>query len=370
MADLVEAAMRAGAFGLSSGLIYVPGTYARTDELTALAKVAARHGGVYASHIRNENDAVLEALDEALTIARDAEVAVHIAHVKCSGWPNHGRAGGVLARLGAARAGGLRVTADQYAYDASSTGIDVWFPDVELAAGREALGRRLASDAAFRDRVREALFRKMDQTGFGDFAFGRIANAKGNEDLNGLPMDAAAAKRFGSSDRHAQAELAMDLFAAAAPSRVDMVFHSMAERDVERFLAVDWIAVASDASIRAEQSVARPHPRGAGNTVRVLGRYVRERGVLDLPTAIRKLTSVPARIFGLEDRGELRVGAFADVVVFDAAQVADQATYTEPLRPPVGIAWVLVNGSLVVDHGTMTGVRTGMVLRRGPRKPA
>jgi len=363
MQELVAAAMRDGAFGMSTGLIYVPGTYAATDELIALAKVVGAHGGLYASHMRNENDQVLDAIAETLRIGEQAGVPVQISHVKCTGKPNHGRAEQVLAAVQAARRNGQRVGVDQYAYDASSTGLDVLFPADELAVDRDAFGQRLRDDAPYRATIHTALLRKMDQVGFGDFRFARIATAKGNEDLNGLLLPAAARQRLGRDDRDAQAELAMDLFAAAAPARVGMVYHTMAEADVERFLREDWIAIASDAGLRGDGGVDKPHPRGAGNNPRVLGRYVRERGVLPLEVAIHKMTQVPARAFGLVDRGELRVGAFADLVVFDPATVADRATYDEPMQPPVGIRAVFVNGQLAVDRGQFTGVRAGAVLR-------
>jgi N-acyl-D-amino-acid deacylase len=355
--------MRDGACGLSTGLIYVPGIYAATDELIALAKVVGKHGGVYASHMRNENDQVLDAIAETLRIGAEAGVPVQISHVKCTGKGNHGRAEEVLAAIQAARAKGQRIGVDQYAYDASSTGLDVLFPADELAVDREAFGVRLRADVAYRATIHQALLAKMDQVGFGDFRYARIATAKGNEDLNGLLLPEAAKKRLGRDDRDAQAELAMDLFAAAAPARVSMVYHSMHEADVERFLREDWIAVASDAGLRGEGGVDKPHPRGAGNNPRVLGRYVRERGVLPLATAIHKMTQVPARAFGLADRGELRVGAFADLVVFDPATIADRATYEDPMRPPEGIRAVFVNGQLAVDRGQVTGVRAGAVLR-------
>lgn len=363
MQELVAAAMREGAFGMSTGLIYVPGTYAATDELIALAKVVGAHGGLYASHIRNENDQVLDAIAEALRIGREAEVPVQISHVKCTGKPNHGRAEQVLAAVQAARHQGQRVGVDQYAYDASSTGLDVLFPADELAVDREAFGRRLRDDATYRATIHGALLRKMDQVGFGDFRFARIATAKGNEDLNGLLLPQAAERRLGRNDRDAQAELAMDLFAAAAPARVGMIYHTLAEADVERFLREDWIAVASDARLLGGDGIDKPHPRGAGNNPRVLGRYVRERAVLPLEVAIHKMTQVPARAFGLVDRGELRVGAWADLVVFDPATVADRATYDDPTQPPVGIRAVFVNGQLAVDRGQFTGVRAGAVLR-------
>ncbi len=364
MSDLIDVGMREGAFGMSTGLIYVPGIYADIAEITTMAKVVGKHGGIYASHMRAEGDEVLTAIQEALTIGNDAGVPIEISHVKCTGKPNHGRAEEVLAALQAARARGQRVHVDQYAYDASSTGLDVLFPADQLEVGREQFAARLRSDASFRATIHSALLQKMDTVGFGDFRYARIAAAKGNEELNGLLLPEAAKKRTGKDDRSAQAELAMDLFTAAAPARVSMIYHSMSEADVERFLREDWIAVASDAGIRAEAGPDRPHPRGSGNNVRVLGRYVRERGVLDLPTAIHKMTTVPARAFHIVDRGELRVGAFADIVVFDAATVGDRATWSEPLQHPVGVRAVFVNGQLAVDRGQVTGVRAGRVLRR------
>lgn len=362
MQDLVEAGMREGAFGVSTGLIYVPGTYADTAEITALARVAARYGGIYATHMRNENDRVLEAIAEALQIGRDAGIAVHVSHVKCSGRPNWGRAVAVLAALEAARAGGQRVSADQYVYDASSTGLDVLFPASELAVGREAFAARLRDDAGFRATMREALFRTMDRAGFGDLRYARIANAPGNEELAGATIAEAAERRLGRSDRDAQAELAMDLFAAAGAQRVAMVYHAMAEQDVATFVAVPWIAVAADAGLRVP-SASKPHPRGSGNNARVLGRYVRELRALDLATAVRKMSALPAQVFGIEGRGEIRLGAFADLVVFDPATVADRATYDEPLLPPAGMPFVIVNGVLAVDRGEPTGSRAGSVLR-------
>jgi len=368
MSALVDAGLRAGAFGMSTGLIYVPGIYAATDELVALAKVVAPYGGVYASHIRSENDAVLDAIAEAIAIGERAGVAVEISHVKCTGKPNHGRAGQVIAAVQAARARGLKVHVDQYAYDASSTGLDVLFPADQLDVGRDGFAKRLREDAAYRATIHAALLAKMGQVGFGDFGYVRIAAAKGNEDLNGMLLPAAARKRLGRDDRDAQADMAIDLLVAAAPARVSMIYHSLGEDDVRRFLREDWIAIASDAGIRAEAGAERPHPRGSGNNPRVLGRYVRDEGVLDLPTAIRKMTSVPATAFGIVDRGVVRVGAFADLVVFDPATIADTATWTEPLGKPVGVRAVFVNGQLAVDGTQTTGIRAGRVLRHGDRR--
>jgi N-acyl-D-amino-acid deacylase len=365
MQDLVEAGMQAGAFGVSTGLIYVPGIYADLDELATLATVAGRNGGLYVSHMRHEGDRILDGIDEALEIGRRAGTPVHISHIKCSGNKNHGRAEQVLQRLAAARAQGIRVSADQYAYDASSTGIDVLFPADELSVGRGEFAKRLREDKDYRASMHAALLRTMDDVGTGDFGYARIASAKGNEDLNGMLLPAAAKKKLGRDDRDAQADIAIELLCAAAPSRVGMVYHKMAEPDVERFMSQDWIAVASDAGLRPDNSPSRPHPRGSGNNPRVLGRYVRERKVVDLPTAIAKMTVVPAQILGLTDRGRLTVGQAADLVVFDPAAVTDRATYAEPTERPEGIRLVLVNGQIAVVGSELTGVRAGRVLRRG-----
>lgn len=362
MGELVATAMRDGAFGVSTGLIYVPGTYARTDEITALARVAGRFGGLYASHIRNENNDILDAVAEALRIGHEAKVTVEISHVKNTGKPNWGRSSEVLALLTKARAAGQRVHADQYAYDASSTGLDVLFPSDALAIGRKQFGEQLAADPAFRAQMRAALRQTMVKVGFGDFRYARIAHAPGNADLDGSTIAEAALRRRGSDDPDAQAELAMDLYAKAGEQRVSMIYHTIGEADVVAYLQQDWIAIASDAGVRPLDGDGKPHPRGAGNTVRVLGRYVREQKVLSLPTAIRKLTSVPAAAFGIRDRGVLQPGAFADVVAFDPQTVGDRATFAEPLLPPVGMRWVLVNGTVVVDGERVTGARPGRVL--------
>ncbi len=369
MRELVAAGMRAGAYGVSTGLIYVPGTYAQREELADLAGIAGRYGGLYASHMRFEGDQIQDAIAEVLYIGEHGNLPVHISHLKCTGKQNQGRASEVLSTLQAARARGVRISADQYAYDASSTGLDVLFPSEALAIGREQFGKQLQEDPKFRQAMHAALLAKMVAMGFGDFRYARIASAKGHEPLNGLLIPEAAQQQLERDDRDAQAELVMQLFAAAAPARVTMVYHTMGEADVERFLAEDWIAVASDAGIHAETGIEKPHPRGYGNNPRVLGRYVRDRGTTDLPTAIRKMSSLPAELFGLTDRGELRVAAFADLVVFDPATIADEATYAAPLQPPIGIAYVFVNGRLAVLRGTPTGVRAGVVLRHAPKEP-
>jgi N-acyl-D-amino-acid deacylase len=311
---------------------------------------------------------VLDAIAEALRIGEQAGVPVQISHVKCTGKPNHGRAEQVLAAVQAARRNGQRVGVDQYAYDASSTGLDVLFPADELAVDREAFGRRLRDDAAYRATIHAALLRKMDQVGFGDFRFARIATAKGNEDLNGLLLpEAAEAARPRRPRRAGGTGDGPVRRGGAGPRRDDLPHAGGGRRRTLPARGLDRGRQRRAAARRRRRRQAAP-ARGLGNNPRVLGRYVRERGVLPLEVAIHKMTQVPARAFGLADRGELRVGAFADLVVFDPATIADRATYDEPMRPPEGIRAVFVNGQLAVDRGQFTGVRAGAVLRhQSPR---
>jgi N-acyl-D-amino-acid deacylase len=367
MRGLLRAALEAGALGMSTGLIYVPGTYADTDELAALAEELAAAGAIYASHLRNENARVLDAIDEALQIAKRTGVAVHLSHLKVSGKGNWGRARAIVDLLRDARVAGLRVSGDQYAYTAASTSIDVLFPAAELAIGGRAFAARLAGDPEFRARMRTALDATMQQAGFGDLSYCRIAHAPGNADLDGLTLPEAAGRRSGRSDADAQAELALELVVAARGRRITMIYHTIDDGDVETLMREPWIAIAADAGITSRTDAGKPHPRAAGNNPRVLARYVREKGVLDLPLAIHKMTGLPAASFGLEDRGAIRAGAFADLTIFDADTVVDRATFAEPLLAPQGIRWVIVNGTPVVADGAPTGARPGSILRRTAR---
>jgi N-acyl-D-amino-acid deacylase len=362
MCDLVRAGMKAGAFGLSTGLIYVPGSYARAEELTELCKAVHELGGLYVSHMRSEEQEVLAAIDEALAIGKGSGCPVHISHLKASGKPQWGWSERILAHLRDARSSGQAVTADQYAYTASSTSLDILFPDAELQVGKKEFAKKLADDAAYREEMREALAATMRRAGFGDLSYAQIATAPAHPELAGKTLKDAAKAFFGKDDAQAQADAAIKVCADAEGKRVSMVYHKMCEDDVARFLAEPWIAVASDSGIRSEGS-GKPHPRGSGNNVRVLGRYVREKKVLPLEVAVQKMTSVPARAFGIEGRGELKPGAFADVVVLDPATVADRATYDDPLAQPVGITFVVVNGKVVVEQGRQNEELPGRVLR-------
>lgn len=362
----VDEAMRAGAFGLSTGLIYVPGTYAKTDELVELAKVVAQHGGLYASHMRDEGSGVLASIDEALRIGQQADCQVHLSHLKASGKVVWGKGPEIVAAIAKARARGQRVTGDQYVYTASSTGLDVLFDSDALSVGRKAFAERLRADATFRAATVRSVLAAAARVGFDDLAFAQVASAPEHPECNGMRLPEVAKLMLGKDDAPAQAEVACTLFADAAPARVSMIYHKMCEPDVEAILAADFVSIAADAGIRDPAGESRPHPRGSGNNPRVLGKYVRERKVVALSEAVRKMTSLPATIFGLAGRGRIEVGACADLVLFDAAAVQDRADYGAPPTPPAGIPYVAVNGVLVIDQGTSTKARPGQVLRRAP----
>lgn len=362
MVALLARGLNDGAFGMSTGLIYVPGTYAKTDELVTLSRIVQRHGGVYASHMRDESDKVLIAIEEALKIGRQAGVRVHLSHLKSAGKNNWGGGKRIIARLAEARASGVRVTGDQYAYTASSTSLDVLFPARELQIMRAPFAKKLATDDAFRKRMHAALLETMDASGFGDFGYCQIAYAPNNAALSGKTLKQAAKVRLGRDDRDSQARVAIDLFIESKGRRISMVYHKMCEEDVETIMRAPFVAVACDAGIRV-RSMARPHPRGSGNNARVLSRYVRDRKVIPLELAVRKMSSLPAEVFSIEGRGSIKVGAWADCVLFDPEKVRDRATYEDPFESPDGIPWVIVNGRVAVANGKPNGTRAGQVLR-------
>ena len=368
----VDAAMGSGAIGLSSGLIYAPGMHADAEELRAVATAAARHGGLYATHMRNEADGLFQALDEAVSTIRAAADAgadgarLQVSHLKCASRTVHGRAGEAVGVLAAARSDGLDIGADQYPYTAAATTLTTVLPPALLGLGMEACVAAL-SDPDVRGRVKAEIERGI--SGWEDigrdpgWAGIRISYAASHPDWSGRSV-ADLADEIGADP----ADLAFD---ALVDDRLDVsiVIDCMTPADVEAILGVPWIAVCTDASSRRPGhpvlDAGRPHPRTYGTTARVLGTYVRERGTLALETAVEKLTSVPAAQVGLRDRGVLREGAYADLVVFDPATVADVATYEEPARHPVGIEHVVVNGRLAVTDGAETAERPGRLLRRG-----
>jgi dihydroorotase/N-acyl-D-amino-acid deacylase len=358
----VETAMKEGAFGLSTGLKYLPGTFAKTDEVVALAKVAARHGGIYTSHLRDEGSELLPAVTEAIQIGREAGLTVVLTHHKVVGKPSWGASVKTLALVDAARARGQNVLMDQYPYTASSTGISVLIPSWALAGGAEDFKRRTA-DPADRARMKaEIAHLILTDRGAGDLSRIQFAGVKWKPDLVGRTLRDWCAERGMEPVADNGAELVIEAQLAGGAS---CIFHAIAEEDVERIMRHPQTMIASDGRLSEPNDAEQPHPRCYGTFPRVLGHYVREKHTLTLEDAIRKMTQLPARTLGLKDRGEVREGFAADLVVFDPATVRDTATFTAPHQYPVGITHVLVNGVVTVDGGKFTRARGGKVLR-GP----
>jgi N-acyl-D-amino-acid deacylase len=360
MESIVEQAMKDGAVGLSTGLIYVPGTYAKTDEVVALARVAAKYQGLYATHMRNEGDKVADAIRESIQIGEQAGLPVDISHFKISNKKLWGQSPMTLGLVREARARGLSVTVDQYAYTASSTSLDSRLPAWLRAGGLDESKKRLA-DQATRDRVFKEMKDTLKKSGFKDYSYAVVASYRPDKSFNGKSIAEITKQVKNKSDVTSQIEQILEMFEAGGAS---MVYHSMDEDDVKRIMQEPFTMIASDAGVRQlDDSV--PHPRGYGNNARVLGRYVRELKLISLEDAIRKMTSLPAQTFGFRDRGLIREGLAADLVIFDENTIIDQATFDKPHQFPLGISYVIVNGTPVLENNQMTSARSGVALR-GP----
>jgi N-acyl-D-amino-acid deacylase len=361
MRDLVDRAMRDGAVGLSTGLIYTPGVYATTEEIIELAKVAARYDGIYATHQRNEGTGILGSLDEIIRIAREAGIRAEVSHLKLAGEKAWGRAEQVLAHIEQARTEGLDLTQDQYAYTASSTGISQLIPDEAFDGGRSKFVERL-NDPAAKTKIVEAMRKKIHERGRDDYAYAVIASYRHDPSLNGMNLVEATKARRGSTSLDEQIEMILEIQRNGGASGV---FHGMDETDLQTFMRHPNTMIACDSGLR-KLGEGMPHPRGYGNNARVLSRYVRELKVLRLEDAIRKMTSLPATTFRFEGRGLLREGNWADIVVFDPDKVRDVATYNDPHHYAQGFTYVLVNGVPVIRENQLTGARPGRVLRHKP----
>lgn len=366
MRELVAGAMRQGAMGLSSGLIYAPATYATTQEIVELARAASAHGGGYASHIRSEGVRLVEAVEEAIAIGEQAGTWVLVHHLKASGKANWGKMPLAVATIEAARARGVDVMADQYPYAASGTGLDNIIPTWAHAGGTDSLLARLRDPA-----VRQRLEREIAPDGREEL-IGESSGGPTGVMLAGFRTDSLKkyAGMFLSDVARQRNQRAIDaLFdlLVADSAATGAIYFSMSEADIELAMRQPWVMVGGDAGARALDSAAaaeHPHPRAYGTFPRVLCRYVRERGVITLPDAIRKFTALPAARVGLGDRGVLKAGMKADVTIFDPATVCDRATFAEPVQAATGIRHVLVNGVAVLRDGAVTGARPGRALRR------
>jgi N-acyl-D-amino-acid deacylase len=361
MKEIVRQAMRDGAWGMSTGLYYVPGSFTPTDEVVELAKVAGEMGGIHISHMRDETAKVRDSVRETIRIGEEGHLPTQVTHNKVLGQPNWGASVDTLKLIDDARARGVDVTSDQYPYTASSTSVTAaLMPAWSLEGGRKEMLKRL-EDSASRQKILEVMVH-------------RIRNERGGGDprniqISSTDFDASlAGKNLSDITRAAGKEPTPENAAAVALSLIEKgsvggIFHAMSEADVERILRHPATMIASDGEIPIFGK-SSPHPRSYGTFARVLGRYVREKKVITLEEAIRKMTSMPARRVGIRDRGMLQPGFKADVVIFDPATVVDRATFEKPHQYAEGFSYVVVNGVLVIDDGKMTGERPGAVLRR------
>jgi N-acyl-D-amino-acid deacylase len=359
--------MEEGALGVGSSLIYAPAFYAKTDELIELCKVAAAYGGMYISHMRSEGARLLEAVDELIAIAREAGLPAEIYHLKAAGKPNWQKLGAVIEKVDAARAQGLKITADMYTYTAGATGLSATMPPWVQEGGHRAWVARL-KDPAIRARVLREMQTPTDEwenffVGAGPENILLVGfKSEALKPLTGKTL-AEVAKMRGREP----AETVLDLV-IEDDSRVEAVYFLMTEENVRRQVQLPWVSFGSDAESLAPEGVflkSNPHPRAYGNFARLLGRYVHDEKLISLAEAIRRLTSLPASNLKLRERGRLKAGYFADVLVFDPARIRDHATFDKPHQYATGVLHVFVNGTQVLRAGEHTGATPGRVVR-GP----
>ena len=370
---IVETAMKGGALGISTALIYPPASYSKTEQLIELAKVASRYGGVYASHIRGEGEELVQSVEEAIKIGEKGGVPVEIYHLKAAFQPGWGKL--MLAageRIEAARGRGVDVAADMYVYTAGGTGLDSVIPSWAFDGGRAKLIERL-KDPAIRARLKNEIrtgspgwWNIVEAAGSWDNIVLVSAQNEANKKFEGKNLTQIA-KEWNKEP----ADAAFDLVEQGSGDRVSALYYMMSEGDIETAMKYPWISFGSDAAATPEfvdpNTKGMGHPRGYGNFPRVIAKYVRERKVISLPEAIRKMTSWPATRLRIASRGLIKEGMWADVVIFDYDKIQDEATYEYPYKTPTGINYVLVNGLVVIENGKHTGAKPGMVIY-GPGK--
>ena len=357
MRNIVDKAMRDGAVGLSTGLIYIPGTYTKTPEIVELAKVVAKYDGVYATHMRDEGDSVVYAINEALTVGREARLPVEISHFKLSGQQNWGRSKETIPMITAARKEGIEVTIDQYPYTASSTSISTLIPDEILADGQDSINLRL-DNPAIRKYVIHSMLERLKKRKLKHFSYAVVAYYQFDTTLNGKSIEQINLLKGNKHKKEKEAETIIDIMKHGGASAV---FHGMSEEDIKRIMQYPFNMFASDATIRV-LGAGVPHPRGYGTNARVLAEYVRDQQVISLEEAIRRMTSLPAQKFQLHDRGLLLEGFAADIVIFDENKVQDVSTYDRPHAYSKGFQSVIVNGVLTAENEKHTGARAGQAL--------
>jgi N-acyl-D-amino-acid deacylase len=350
-------AMQDGAVGLSTGLIYLPGMYAPTEEIVNLAKVAAAKGGVYATHMRYEGTKVNEAIDEALTIGREANIPVQISHFKVTGKNNWGRSSETLGMVEDARKNGFDVTIDQYPYTASSTNLAVRLPDWALEGGLDSLRVKM-KNPEMRKKILDGMKASQKRDRQKDYSYAVVASFGPDTTYNGKSISEINLMLGRKKNVTNEANLILDML---EKSNAQMIYHTMSENDLVHFMKYPFNMPAADAGVSNGKGM--PHPRGYGTNARVLAKYVREQKVIGLEEALRRMTSLPANKFNLRDRGLLMPGKFADIVILDENTVQDLSVYDQPHQFSKGIHCVLVNGQLVVENEKHNGNRAGLALR-------
>lgn len=360
MEELVAQAMKDGAVGLSTGLIYLPGMYSNTEEVIGLAKTAASYNGIYASHIRNEENGVKDAINEAINIGRAANIPVQISHFKVSGPANWGRSKETLPMIEAARKEGFDVTIDQYPYAASSTNLGIRLPDWALAGGNDSLKKRI-NDAAMHKQIIKEMLEMQKKYKYKSFSYAYVASHNADSTLNGKNISEINKLKGRRSKMKEEAETILDMMLAGG---AQMVYHSMNEDDVRYFIKYPFNMVGADAGVPVPGK-GMPHPRAYGTNARVLAKYVRDEKLVSLEEMIRRMTSLAAQKFQLKDRGLIREGMAADIVIFDLNEVTDKATFEQPHQYAAGFHFVLVNGQVTIDNRNHSGVKSGTTLK-GP----
>lgn len=390
LAELVDRALHDGALGLSTGLVYVPGTFAKKDEIARLAKIAAKANGLYVSHIRDEGSKGREAIEEAISIGEETGVHVHVSHFKAQGPNQWGSAQSLLELVQSATDRGVTVSLDQYPYTASSTGLAVLLPSW-LSDGDFATAKKRLQDPATRRRVRDEMLSQLKRNGWKDYAFAKIAYYQPDRSLVGLNIAEITRKRnaqtlashvalirssvvrsdakdlaTSENDLERQAETVIDLFSHGG---AQMVFFDMSEDDVQTIMKDPRVMFGSDSGVREENASVLPHPRGLGTFPRILGLYARETGLFSIEEAVRRMTSLPAATFNLKGRGLIQQGNWADLVIFDRNAIIDTATFEKPFSTPRGVAYVIVNGSVILDHDQLSKSLPGIGIKRSKVQP-
>jgi N-acyl-D-amino-acid deacylase len=360
MEELVAQAMKDGAVGLSTGLIYLPGMYSNTEEVIGLAKAAANYNGVYASHIRNEENGVKDAINEAINIGKQANIPVQISHFKVSGPANWGRSKETLPMIDAARKEGYDVTIDQYPYAASSTNLGIRLPDWALAGGSDSTKKRI-SDPTMHKQIIKEMLEMQNKYKYKNYGYAYVAYHNADTTYNGKNISEINKLRGRKSKMKYEAETILDMMLAGG---AQMVYHSMNEDDVRNFMKYPFNMIGADGGV-VVYGRGMPHPRAYGTNARVLAKYVRDEKLVSLEEMIRRMTSLAAQKFQLKDRGLIKEGMAADIVIFDLNEITDKATFEQPHQFSAGFHYVLVNGQLVIEDGRQTGVRSGATLK-GP----